>query len=219
MTHPPYIREKALEMRRRGMTLDEIAERLALSKTTVFYWIKDLPIPPRPRPATPRQRKGNEAMVRKYAALRDAAYEEGRGEFDSLPVQATFIDFVCMYIGEGYKRSRNTLSLANSDALVIQLAARWIKRLTRNAVSYHLQYHADQAPDELRRYWSGVLRVDAEAVRLQRKSNSGQLNGRNWRSEHGVLTVCTNDTLLRARLAAWMDRVKASWLDSMSGGV
>jgi len=28
----------------RDMTLDEIAERLALPKTTVYYWIKDIPL-------------------------------------------------------------------------------------------------------------------------------------------------------------------------------
>ena len=83
-----------------------------------------------------------------------------------------------MYIGEGYKRSRNRVSIGNSDPAVVRLANSWIRRFAR----------------------------------FQRKSNSGQLKGRNWRSRHGVLTVCANDTYLRARLQAWIDCVQAAWL-------
>jgi hypothetical protein len=49
-------------------------------------------------------------------------------------------------------------------------------------------------------------------VRMQRKSNSNQLAGRTWRSVHGVLTVRVCDTLLRAKLEGWMDRLRESWL-------
>jgi hypothetical protein len=66
-----------------------------------------------------------------------------------------------MNIGEGYKRNRNVVSLANSDPAVIKLVDRWIPRLT--------------SPPDL--------------FRFQRKSNSGSLNGRSWRSVHGALTV------------------------------
>jgi hypothetical protein len=65
---------------------------------------------------------------------------------------------------------------------------------------------------ELRAFWGQALEIDGSAIRLQRKSNSGQLAGRSWRSQHGVLTVTLNDTLLRARLQAWIDRVMAGWV-------
>lgn len=78
-------------------------------------------------------------------------------------------------------------------------------------MTYAVQYHVDQDLDELRRFWACVLAIEAAAVRMQRKSNSGQLAGRTWRSEHGVLTVTTCDTLLRARLQAWIDQVREGW--------
>ena len=210
-----YIREKALEMRRAGMTLDEITERLALPRTTVFYWIKDIPIPPRPRRATPGRRKGNEKMVATFKAKRDAAYAQGRAEFAELAHEPTFIDFVCMYIGEGYKRNRNTVSLANSDPHVVRLATYWIRRFTGRKVVFSVQYHADQDLESLRWFWATHLDLDPDEIRLQRKSNSNQLSGRTWRSVHGVLTVATNDTYFRARLQAWIECVKERWLESI----
>jgi hypothetical protein len=48
------------------LSLDEIAERLSLSRTTVYYWIKDLPLG-RPKRWSVGQRKGNKAMQKSGA--------------------------------------------------------------------------------------------------------------------------------------------------------
>jgi AcrR family transcriptional regulator len=190
------------------LTLDEIAERLALPKTTVYYWIRDLPLG-RPRRESPQH--GSRAMQAKYRRLREDAYERGQAEYDALVLQPTFRDFVVLYLAEGYKRSRNSVAICNSDARVVSLAAGWLRRLSSGRIGYGLQYHADQDLDALRAFWGTALGIDGAMIKLQRKSNSGQLNGRSWRSEHGVLMVRVGDTLLRARLQAWMDRVRADW--------
>jgi hypothetical protein len=126
-----------------------------------------------------------------------------------------FRDFVVLYIAEGYKRNRNCVSIANSDDRMVAMAARWLRTLSTSRMRFSIQYHGDQSLDELRRFWAEVLGIDGSAIVLQRKSNSGQLKGRSWRSEHGVMTVTVNDTYLRARLQAWIDRVRVDWaLDS-----
>ena len=212
MTHPPYLREKARRLRtERKMSLDEIAECLALGKTTVWYWIKDLPDPAiKLRDSDGRQR-GREIAARvnreRAKAARDRAYRHGLNEFPLLDAEPGFRDFVCMYIGEGYKRNRNRVALGNSDPKVVALANTWIRRFARNKVTYSLQFHADQDPEELIAFWSAYLGERRELFRLQRKSNSGRLNGRNWRSKWGVLSVSVGDTQLRSRLQAWIDRV------------
>jgi hypothetical protein len=99
------------------------------------------------------------------------------------------------------------------------LADFWIRRFAKNKVTYSFQYHADQDPDYLVRFWSFGLGVDPKLFVAQRKSNSGRLSGRNWRSKHGVLTVTVNDTEFRARLQAWMDRTQDHWLHSICCGV
>ena len=207
--HPAYLREKARALRiERGLTIDEIAERLALSRTTIYYWVRDLPAVERRENPLP----GNAAMQRKYRELREAAYAKGVEEFDALAAESTFRDFVCMYVGEGYKKARHRVAVGNSDAAVIRLANYWIRRFASNPVSYRLQYHADQDLRELRVFWRRDVGDASADIELQRKSNSGQLGGRNWRSQHGVLTVCVNDTCFRARIQAWIDCVQAAWL-------
>jgi AcrR family transcriptional regulator len=211
MAYPPYLRERARELRiNKSLSLNEIAARLALPKTTVYHWIRDLPLG-RERRWSEGQRKGNLAMQEKWRRLRQAAYEQGREEYDELIALPTFRDFVVLYIAEGYKRCRNRVSIGNSDDRVVAMAAGWLRRLSTKHLAYAMQYHADQELDALRFYWADVLGIDGSVIRLQRKSNSGQLQGRVWRCDHGVLTVTANDTLLRARLQAWIDCVRADW--------
>jgi hypothetical protein len=215
MAHPAYLRAKARQLRiNKHLSLDELAEHLALPKTTIYYWIVDLPLG-RERRSSPGQRKGNLAMQAKYRRLREEAYERGHLEYPTLMLEPTFRDFVVLYIAEGFKRNRNCVCIVNSDHRVVAMSAGWIARLSGKPLIYSVQYHADQDLDELRAFWGGVLGIDGAKIKMQRKSNSGQLAGRTWRSEHGVLSVGVNDTYCRARLQAWMDRLREEWrLDS-----
>jgi excisionase family DNA binding protein len=45
VSYHPLIRAKAVALRTEsGMTIDEIAERLAVSRTTIYGWVGDIPI-------------------------------------------------------------------------------------------------------------------------------------------------------------------------------
>jgi len=220
VTYPPYMREKARQLRReKDLTIDEIAERLAVGRTTVFYWVGDMPRPARAKSRqSPGQARGNKAMQAKYKRLRDEAYELGRWEFSRLAKDATFRDFVCLYIAEGYKRNRNTVSLANSDIAAIALAVYWIQRFSAKPMVFSVQHHVDQDLDQLRDHWARELGIPDLEIRFLRKSNSGKLAGRVWRSRFGVITVKVHDTVLRARLQGWIDCMRAQWLDSLRLG-
>jgi hypothetical protein len=60
-------------------------------------------------------------------------------------------------------------------------------------------------------FWSVTALVGPERIRPYPKSNSGDLRVRTWRCEHGVASVEVCDTLLHARLSAWMERVRKDW--------
>jgi ribosomal protein S18 len=213
VTHPAYIRDKARQMRReKDLTIDEIAERLAISRQTIFHWVRDVPLTKPPRRPDYEARARENSL--RYKRRRDEAYEQGWAEFDDLVQQPTFRDFVCMYIGEGSKRNRNRVELCNSNPTVVVLAEHWIRRFSRNPIRCSVQYHADQDVDELKRFWGKLLRIPPERITTLRKSNSKQLTGRTWRSRWGVLSVSADDTYFRARMQAWMDRLFEEWLDS-----
>ena len=123
-----------------------------------------------------------------------------------------FRDFVVLYIAEGYKRCRNTVSLANSDPQIIRLAWKWIDRFSCREPYLNLQYHRDQDPVQLTEFWMAALGIRQDQISLIRKSNSGNLQRRVWRCRYGVASVVSRDTYFRAELQAWIDGVTADWL-------
>jgi len=155
---------------------------------------------------------GTLAMQARYRRIRERAYDQRRAEYPVLSVDPSFRDFVTLFIAEGSKRDRNKVAVANSDPAVITVCVAWLRRLSDRRVCCSVQVHEDQDLDEVRIWWANVVGVAPEEIRLLRKSNSGRLKGRTWRSEHGVLTIWCNDTCLRARLQAWMDELRSEWL-------
>src|ERR1700748_1710072 len=94
MAHAAYIRARARELRTKNhLSLDELAKHLALPKTTIYYWIKDLPLGRERRESL---HNGTRAMQAKYRRLREAAYEQGSAEYDELARIPTFRDFVVL---------------------------------------------------------------------------------------------------------------------------
>jgi hypothetical protein len=210
MAYPSYVREKAIELRRdRHLSIDEIGERLALSRSTVYYWVRGMPLGRR-RHDNPHP--GARRMLAKHRRLREEAYELGRWEFPRLERYPTFRDFVGLYIAEGYKRNRNTVQICNSEISVMQIGTLWIRRFSRRKLTYSVQVHADQDLNEVSCYWANALRVLPEEIQLQRKTNSGRLGSRVWRSRYGVIAVRASDTLFRARLQGWIDRLQDEWV-------
>ncbi len=210
MAYPTYVREKARQLRReKHLSIDEIAERLAISRTTIYYWVRGMPLGRRRRD---NPHPGARKMLAKHRRAREEAYELGHWEFPRLTVHPTFRDFVALYVAEGYKRNRNKVTICNSDAAVMKVGVLWMRRFSRRKLSFSVQFHADQDLAELTRYWAAELDFSPEELSLQRKTNSGRLGTRAWRSRYGVIAVGTSDTLFRARLQGWIDRLEEEWI-------
>ncbi|HSD24936.1 MAG TPA: hypothetical protein VLB79_11490, partial [Solirubrobacterales bacterium] len=164
MTYPKYVCEKARQPRReQHLSIDEIAERLALSRTTIYYWVRGVPLGRRRRD---NPHPGARKMLANHRRLREEAYLLGHWEVPRLTVHPTFRDFVALYIAEGSKRNRNTVAICNSDPAVMQIGTLWFRRFSRRPLSFSVQFHADQNLDELTGYWAEALDVSAHEIRL-----------------------------------------------------
>src|SRR5437660_872591 len=84
-------------------------ETLAPPRTTIYYWVRDIPIerkPPTTFSEVARQR-ASESNRRRFKRLRDEAYQDGRERFPELGRDPTFRDFVILFMTEGHKRNRS----------------------------------------------------------------------------------------------------------------
>lgn len=211
---------------RRQLSVDQLAKRLALPRSTVYYWVRDLPLREASatelgtssrgvRPAGSRKggaSGGGGGGARIARPKRAGAYEQALRSYDDLVAQPTFRDFVCVYIADGYKRDRRRVALASADPDVIRLAHRWIWRLTDKSPSLTVRYAREQSREELQRFWSEAVGEQLESIRARRASVDELQHAWSARPLHGVLTLTVDDHVLRARMQAWMRRTRESWL-------
>jgi hypothetical protein len=104
-----------------------------LPKTTVYYWIKDLPLG-RERRWSDGQRKGKTRRCRGSSwSCATPRTRAGVAEYDDLIQVSQFRDFVVLYIAEGYKRSRNRVAVGNAvvvnDTYFRSRLQAWIDRI------------------------------------------------------------------------------------------
>jgi hypothetical protein len=213
---PQYVIDKAIELRvKHKMTVPEIAECLAVSKATVNGWMEDYPLEERTEKQGNAQKAAAKANRENAAKKRQASYDEAWEQAPELFENDNFREFICMYIGEGSKKARNKVSIVNSDLAVIVLSHFWILKLSNpeNNMYYGVQIHKDHDEETIKIYWATALGIEAEIIHMMRKSNSGELSGRKFRSQWGLLTIQANDTYFMSKMQAWMDYRRKEWLD------
>jgi transcriptional regulator with XRE-family HTH domain len=221
MRHPAQLREAAARLRAtQGLSLDEIAERLSISRSTVYYWVKETPITcandalrlPHTDKQKANQRAATTASQEKWAARRLEAYNSTYDVAPQLLADLDIRDFVVLYLAEGYRKNRNTVGISNSNPRIMTFAHRCMRRLATNPHFYYsFQFHADQNPEQLKCFWASCLGIDSGRIKPIPKTNSGHLKGRLFNCEYGVFQIQVGDTTLRAQLQALMDVVQEQW--------
>jgi transposase-like protein len=208
MAHSRYLRQMARSLRvEQQLTVDQLAARLSLPRSTIYYWVRDLPLRDGARVGTHR-----EAPAKVSRLCSEAAYEEGLATFEELSAQPTFRDFVCIYLVQGEHRDRTRVALTNSDPAVMRLVSRWLRRLTDKAPFLSLCYGRGQSLKELRRFWSETTGTAPRAIRARGSHESIPGEQPVPGAEHGLLTIGVDDPLLRARLQGWMHRAREAWM-------
>jgi hypothetical protein len=210
MTHARYLRQMARSLRvEQRLTVDELAARLSLPRSTIYYWVRDLPLRGGMRDSV--HEEGRDAPRKVAREHGEAAYEEGLETFEELSAQPTFRDFICVYLVQGDQRDRTRVALTNCDPAVMRLVSRWIARLTSRVPFLSLQYEPGQSLNELRRFWSEATGAEPRAIRARRSAARESDEKAVPDLPHGLLTVGVEDMLLRARLQGWMNRARESW--------
>jgi len=212
-----HIREKAVVLRKSGKSLGDICNMLNRSKTTVYYWIKDVEIEninaflnTKKQKVALAQKKASLAIRKKFRLLHEESRKEAEKLWnESLKNDFSFQQFIMLYWCEGYKKTKNSVSLANSDISLLKLGKKWIEKLTKRPLSkieYLIQLHEDQDEKKLFDFWTQELNIDK--IKISRKTNSGKMKGRNWNSEYGVLTIRIGDSYLKTKIDFWIEKLR-----------
>ena len=128
------LKTKALILRKKGMSYSEIKEKLGVSKSTLSYWLRDLPLSRERinalRAHSPKRiEKFRNTMRMKREARLSQVYVQVSKTIRSLSSRELFIAGLFLYWGEGGKTKAYAITLANTDPRMIRFYLVWLRAL------------------------------------------------------------------------------------------
>lgn len=210
-------KEKAVTLRRKGLSYREILSQVPVAKSTLSLWLGDVGLS--------KRQKGNLTRKRLEAAMRGGAKRReqrliatrlcerfAKEELDRIKNRELWLAGIMLYWAEGSKQKITNVSQAvkfsNSDAVMIRLFLRWLKvvaRIPPDGIKCELYIHKNGDVIKATRYWNqnlAPLKIDATYFKTNNVSTKRKNIGESY---NGLVTVrVRKSTNLNRKISAWI---------------
>lgn len=218
------IRSKAIILRRQGYSYNLISQRLAVAKSTLSHWLREVPYSPNTRvlyrikagPAKSAERRHNRKLTEILAIKQEAKKEIGK-----LSSRDLWFFGLGIYLGEGMKLYE-TIRVANSDPRVIRATIKWLETIChakRENILLRIHLYPDNDIRRCLRYWSNETRIPLSQfskTQFDRRKNKSA-------RKHRILPYGTAHLTLRANgnpeLGVRLHRRIIGWLEASLGTI
>jgi hypothetical protein len=160
------LHDKAVQLRRKGLSYNEIRKELPVSKSTLSVWLKGIRLNKKQRERLYTKQieilsRGAPCQKERRKREVDAIIDSAASEI-SLPISAdTYKLFgVALYWAEGDKRKN--FQITNSDPHLIAFMVQWLKNIFNidpSALRAWLNIYPQQNNADLKEFWSDVTGI------------------------------------------------------------
>ncbi len=213
--YPPSFKAEAIQLRRKGYSLDELSGRLQMPKTTVQGWVKSIPLPLlAQRRIRSRIRAAGRigrplaiiANRRKIEAWKQGIREKSQLTVNSANLTPSIGKLLCavLYICEGAKYpSTRALRFGNSDPRMIRAFIQLLRHyfaIDERKLRGEVGHRYDQSQESLIHFWSKVTEIPENQF-YRRKADPRTKDKKTKRRDYkGVCVVQYFDTTLQFTL-------------------
>ena len=169
MKNSNILKTKAITLRKSGLSYGEIKNKLNISKSTLSYWLKDVPL-------TEEQRKrlytanvlllSRGTQSQKERRLREVSkiIEDAKKEISkSISLESYRLFGAALYWAEGNKT--NSFGITNSDPYLILFMVKWFEKIFEvrpNTLRAWLNIYPQQNDLEIKKFWSQLTGIPVE---------------------------------------------------------
>ncbi len=164
-------KEKAIALRKQGLSYREILSQVPVAKSSISLWLANLPLTQDEKAVLKKRKNSNitHGRIKAASELRKRRLEreerwlvEAQEIFDKNIADPLFHTGVALYWAEGAKRV-NQWSFSNSDEEMISVMLAWLYRynlIRPDEIFFRLYVHKPYAHENCEAWWAGKLQVD-----------------------------------------------------------
>jgi len=215
-------KDKALKLRQKGESINEIAKRLDIPKSTVSVWCRDIQLTPNQiaRLTKKQESESYKGRVKFLERIRKERLdqvsklrEEGLREIGKISKRDLFIAGIAMYCSEGVTSSNSDeVSFSNSDPGMILLMLKWFKEVCsvlNNQVVIQIRVNKihKHRIKEIENYWSNLTKIPlsqfTKTILIKSKSKKVYPEGDTY---YGTIRIkIRRGTQLRRKINGWIE--------------
>lgn len=177
--HSNTSKNKAISLRKQGRSLNFISKELQIPKTTLYYWIKNIPLSKQQKELLHKEKleslkKARSKAVRWHNTEKERRIKEAKQKalesFEQIDIEDKEIlklALALLYLGEGSKKVSDT-GMGNSDPIILLFfikALKIIYGLQTKDFRCYLHLRDDQDEIQIKTYWSRTLGIPQSQFR------------------------------------------------------
>lgn len=219
MESKPREKERAIMLRKKGLSYNEILKQVSVSKSSLSTWLKHIGLAQAHRQRfTENRRRAQEraqlacrnARIAKEIAIIDSA----RQQVKNISERELWFIGTALYWAEGAKQKEHNVSqkvtFSNSDPNMILLFDRWLREIChqdKTDLVYSIYIHVTADKERARKYWEKLLH--AKIDRMYFKSHKPKTNRKNTKDGYfGLMRIdVRKSTDLNRKIKGWVNGI------------
>jgi len=161
-------KQKAIEMRKKGMSYSQIKGILGVAKSTLSCWLADYPLTEKRirelRDSDQKIEKCRETKRKKKEERLSTFYKEEGDRIFPINKKELYLAGIFLYWGEGGKtKNAAKLTISNTDPSLIKFFIYWLERslgVPRDKMKVQLHLSSDMSIDKEINFWSKTLKIN-----------------------------------------------------------
>lgn len=165
-------KQKAVELRQKGVSYSKIREELCVSKSTLSLWLREYPLTKKQVSNlvwnnNVRIEKFRNTMSKKRASYNQSLFALASSRIGEMSKREIMIAGTFLFWGEGSKTKDSSFVITNTDPAMIRFCIAWLKQMSVpiSRLKFNLHIYADMDADESITFWANQLGVKADQFR------------------------------------------------------
>lgn len=211
-------KNRALLLRKNGESINAIAQKIGVAKSSVSLWVKDVQLSKKKLQTL--RRKGFSSEVIEKRRMKRIANEQIKREtimleagkhISSVTINDLRIIGLCLYWGEGGKTNQGSARISNSDPAVIMTMMRFFREVClveekkfRGLIHIHSHLNKERAE----KYWSKVSSIPRQQFYKTYIKPSIASKGKKDNLPYGTFDIYVCNTKLFLQIIGQIEKMK-----------
>lgn len=192
--HDISVKNKAIELRRNGLSYKEILNEIKVSKSTLSLWLRNVGLSKRQIQRITKKkiqsaRRGGIAKRIQSLERKNEIYSQSSSDISNLSDRDIWLIATALYWAEGSKeklhKPGSSVEFANTDPRMLRIFLYWLTHLNNiilDQISFEIYIHTSHVNsiDNVKKYWSEQLKITPEKLnKVRYKTHKISTNRKN----------------------------------------